>query len=73
MNLFERARGKGVGSSLLDSWINAAREQGVCAVHAGVSGANYSGLQFWTARGFKQVRVDPQNGSNGTIWTGRLI
>ncbi|MES0809452.1 GNAT family N-acetyltransferase [Roseibium sp. SCPC15] len=73
MNLFERARGKGVGSSLLDSWINAAREQGVCAVHAGVSGANHSGLKFWTARGFKQVRVDLQNGSNGTIWTGRLI
>ncbi|MES0880000.1 GNAT family N-acetyltransferase [Roseibium sp. SCP14] len=73
MNLFERAQGRGVGSLLLDSWIEAAKEQGVRAVHAGVSGANHAGLKFWTARGFQQVRVDPQNGSNGTIWTGRLI
>ncbi|WP_428642369.1 N-acetyltransferase family protein [Roseibium sp.] len=73
MNLLPRAQGKGVGSRLLEAWFGAAREQGVSAVHAGVSERNPAGLKFWTARGFRPVLVEQGGGSGGTIWCGRHL
>ncbi|WP_297586290.1 N-acetyltransferase [Roseibium sp.] len=73
MNLLPRARGKGVGTRLLEAWMETARAENVPAVHAGVGASNQSGLKFWSARGFRSVRTDPANGSNGTIWTGRFL
>jgi GNAT superfamily N-acetyltransferase len=73
MNLLPRAQGKGIGSGLLEAWINSAGSKGVTAVHAGVSAVNSSGLKFWTARGFKPLREDLTGGSKGTIWCGRTL
>jgi len=73
MNLLPRARGRGVGTRLLDAWVEAARLQGVAAVHAGVSAANEAGLAFWKARGFQPVLQDAASGSRGTVWCGRRL
>ncbi|MDN3718455.1 GNAT family N-acetyltransferase [Roseibium salinum] len=71
MNLLPRAQGKGIGSKLLDAWIEAAKALGVQAVHAGVSAVNQPGLTFWKSRGFRPVSVDRSAGSRGTVWCGR--
>jgi len=73
MNLLPRAQGRGIGSRLLETWLEAARSRHVTAVHAGVSAANKTGLAFWTARGFKPVLESPESGSRGTVWCGRHI
>lgn len=73
MNLLPRAQGQGLGSRLLDAWVEQAAERHVPAVHAGVSAANGAGLAFWSARGFKPVHTDPGGGSQGTIWCGRRL
>jgi GNAT superfamily N-acetyltransferase len=73
MNLLPRAQRKGIGSRLLDAWIEAALRQGVGAVHARVSAANTGGLAFWRSRGFEPVREDPEIGSKGTVWCGRRL
>ncbi len=73
MNLLPQAQGRGIGSQLLESWWASAEEKSVRAVHAGVSAANEAGLKFWTARGFEPVREDPQGGSRGTVWCGRIL
>jgi len=73
MNLLPRAQGRGIGSRLLDAWLNEAQRQGVSSVHAGVSAVNEAGLAFWTARGFEPVKSVRDSGSRGTIWCGRYI
>lgn len=73
MNLLPRAQGKGIGSVLLETWVEAARARGARAVHAGVSAVNRGGLNFWMSRGFKPVLVDRAGGSRGTIWCGREL
>ncbi|ASP36365.1 GNAT family N-acetyltransferase [Labrenzia sp. VG12] len=73
MNLLPRARGKGVGSRLLEAWLAQARSRNATAVHAGVSAVNKAGLAFWTARGFEPVLEAPESGSRGTIWCGRQV
>jgi len=73
MNLLQRARGRGIGSRLLDVWLDHARKESVSAVHAGVSAANEAGLTFWTARGFQPVGTEPSRGSSGTVWCGRRL
>lgn len=73
MNLLKRAQGRGIGSRLLEAWLADARQQGVTAVHAGVSVVNAAGLAFWTSRGFRPVETTADSGSRGTIWCGRHI
>lgn len=73
MNLLQRARGRGVGSALLEAWVEAARQEQVRAVHAGVSATNLAGLKFWTSRGFTSVREDFSRGKRSTIWCGRML
>ncbi|MHA7774051.1 GNAT family N-acetyltransferase [Roseibium sp. M-1] len=73
MNLLPRARGRGLGSGLLEAWVDDARDKGVAAVHAGVSAVNSDGLAFWTARGFLPVKTQPDGGTSGTIWCGKVL
>lgn len=73
MNLLPRARGRGVGTKLLDAWIAAAKARGVSAVHAGVSAINEAGMAFWNARDFHPVLTVRSSGSHGTIWCGRTL
>jgi len=73
MNLLPRAQRKGIGSRLLDAWIDEVRCRDVAGVHARVSAANAGGLAFWTSRGFEAVREDPDIGSRGAVWCGRRL
>ena len=73
MNLLSRARGRGVGTRLLEVWIEEAKNLNVTGVHAGVGAANRAGLKFWSARGFAPLRSDPAGGSQGTVWTGQRL
>lgn len=70
MNLLPRAQRRGVGSALLAAWFDLARERGARGVHVGVNGANTGGLQFWAARGFTDLKLDPAVAGR-TIWMGR--
>ena len=55
MNLLPRLQGRGVGTALLEMWIDKAREQGVTGIHLGANAKNAGGIAFWTRSGFQPV------------------
>ena len=65
MNLLPRMQRRGVGSALLDAWLDKVGAQ---AVHVGVNRANAGGVRFWAARGFEEL---PAPGR--TLWMGRAL
>ncbi|MGE5150975.1 MAG: N-acetyltransferase family protein [Rhodospirillaceae bacterium] len=65
MNLLPRTQRRGVGSKLLDIWLEKA---GASAVHVGVNRANAGGARFWAARGFGELPVPGR-----TLWMGRAL
>lgn len=71
MNLLPRLQGQGVGLSLLDAWMTAARASGVRAAHVGVSPTNLKGTRFWMRAGFVEL-LRPHD-SDGALWLGRLL
>jgi GNAT superfamily N-acetyltransferase len=65
------ARGRGIGSALLDHGLAWAREQGYARCSVDFETANLPGMAFWLGRGFQPVcysfqrRVDPR-----VAWAG---
>jgi len=65
MNLLPRLRGRGIGTSLLQMWIDQARRAGISGIHLGASASNAGGIAFWTRSGFM-----PQSTIGSTVWFG---
>ncbi len=68
MNILPRLQNRGVGSKLLDDWLNMARSRGAEAVHVGVNRANLDAMRFWRRRNFDEVRTESPEGR--TLWMG---
>jgi GNAT superfamily N-acetyltransferase len=64
LNLLPRAQGHGIGSVLLQAWLDLARSP---AVHVGVNAGNIGAAAFWRARGFRLL----EQPEGRTIWMGR--
>ncbi|ENN85975.1 hypothetical protein RHSP_16225 [Rhizobium freirei PRF 81] len=73
MNLLPRAQGKGVGTALLDRWMENARANGIKGIHLGVNSGNHGGIRFWSSRGFIPVELPPGLASETTIWFGQSL
>lgn len=70
MNLLPRLQRRGIGSTLLQAWLDIARGRGARAFHIGVNRENRNAVQFWRAQAFELLRLDgvPEN---RTLWMGR--
>lgn len=68
MNLRSRLRGQGVGTALLDHWVDKARAAGVAGIHLGASVSNSGGVSFWRRSGF-----DPLQTIGSTVWMGMAL
>jgi len=73
MNLLPRAQGKGVGTALLNRWIENARANGVKGIHLGANIGNHDGIRFWSSRGFVPVELPPGPELETTVWFGQLL
>ncbi|MGZ9720610.1 GNAT family N-acetyltransferase [Rhizobium miluonense] len=73
MNLLPRAQGKGVGTALLDRWMENARLGGIKGIHLGANSGNHSGIRFWSSRGFVPVELPPGLASETTVWFGQFL
>lgn len=73
MNLLPEIQGKGVGTALLNLWVDAARNASVSAAHVRVNAKNTSGLAFWKSRRFQPLLTQKSKGSAGIIWCGLQI
>ncbi|MFK0163982.1 GNAT family N-acetyltransferase [Rhizobium sp. NPDC090279] len=73
MNLLPRAQGKGIGTALLDRWIENARANGVKGIHLGANIGNHGGIRFWSSRGFVPVELPPGLASETTVWFGQSL
>ncbi len=73
MNLLPRAQGKGVGTALLDRWLENARANGIKGVHLGANSGNHGGIRFWSSRGFVPVELPPGVASETTVWFGQFL
>jgi len=72
MNLLPRQQRRGVGTALLQAWLELATMGGAPAVHVGVNHANDRALAFWSARSFTPLKLDASDASR-TIWMGRQL
>jgi ribosomal protein S18 acetylase RimI-like enzyme len=70
LNLLPRAQRHGVGSSLLEAWLDRAAARGVTAAHVGVNQTNTGGLRFWDARGFRTLTLEGL-APGRTVWMAR--
>ena len=70
LNLLPRAQRRGVGSSLLEAWLDRAAARGVTAAHVGVNQTNTGGLRFWDARGFRTLTLEGL-APGRTVWMAR--
>ena len=69
MNLLKRARGKGLGRRLFETWRDKAQAEGVRGLHVGVSPSNAGGVAFWQACGFQQMRLE-RDSKHPALWFG---
>jgi GNAT superfamily N-acetyltransferase len=70
MNLLPRLQRRGLGSSLLGTWLSAARARGARSFHVGVNRMNAGALHFWNAQGFAALTFDTATAGR-TCWRGR--
>jgi GNAT superfamily N-acetyltransferase len=68
MNLLPRLQGRGLGTALLETWLGAARGNGVTRVHIGANRHNANAVRFWKSRGFREI--EPEQGNGRTVWMG---
>lgn len=69
MNLLPRLQRRGIGSTLLNAWRQAADGRGAWSMHVGVNCANERAIRFWRARGFEALTLEaPALGR--TLWMG---
>jgi ribosomal protein S18 acetylase RimI-like enzyme len=59
IDLQERARGRGLGRSLIKRLLSDLRERGVVGVHLGVDDANANAIAFYRHLGFRDVGSEP--------------
>jgi ribosomal protein S18 acetylase RimI-like enzyme len=59
IDLQERARGRGLGRSLIERLLSDLRERGVVGVHLGVDDANANAIAFYRHLGFRDVGSEP--------------
>ena len=71
--LAEGARGRGLGSALLDAVEAHARDRGAHSMIAGVSGANDAGMGFHAARGYVEVARVPEVGWKHGHWLDLVL
>ena len=71
MNLLPRLQRRGMGSKLLDAWLDAASGRGARAFHIGVNRENIGAIDFWRARAFEALAFDSLP-EGRTLWMGRL-
>lgn len=71
MNILPRLQNQGVGSMLLEKWLEVARRRGVRAVHIGVNRLNARGIRFWRGRGFHEISI--AQSESRTLWLGRHL
>ena len=64
----ERARGLGVGRTLLSALIASAREGGLWTLQAGVFPENEASLALHRAHGFREVGRRERIGKLGRVW-----
>lgn len=73
MNLLPRLQGRGMGTTLLDLWLDLARQGSISSVHLGANRLNAGAMRFWTARGFTPLAPPLVAESSRTCWFGRQI
>ena len=72
MNLLPRIQRKGIGRSLLDRWIRAARDKGLNSIHVGANPDNQRAIRFWETCGFDRLAVSPAP-AGSPVWLGRHV
>ncbi len=73
LNLLPRLQGQGVGRSLLNDWLDIARNLGAEGVHVGVNKHNERALRFWSRNGFSGKSIGDKTLASGTIWLGKAL
>lgn len=73
MNLLPRARRAGVGSRLLDAWLELIAPLSPPGVHVGVAPNNERGTRFWSRSGFRQLKLPAAQADNHTLWMGQKL
>lgn len=73
MNLLPRAQGRGIGTALLDRWMENARANDVKGIHLGANVDNHGGIRFWSSRGFVPVELPQGLVSETTVWFGQSL
>jgi len=68
MNLRSRLRGQGVGTALLQLWVEKARAAGVRGIHLGANASNSGGVAFWQRSGFVPLQTIGR-----TVWMGMKL
>jgi len=68
MNLRARLRGQGVGTALLERWVEKARAADVPGIHLGANTSNSGGIAFWQHGGFTPLQTVGQ-----TVWMGMAL
>jgi len=70
LNLLPRLQRRGLGSALVATWLDAARQRGAGALHVGVNRDNAGAVPFWRKAGFGSLER-PGFPRGRTLWMGR--
>ena len=73
LNLLPRLQRQGVGRSLLNAWLDMAKNRGAVGVHVGVNKNNERGLRFWSKCGFSEINIEETSFASGPIWLGKVL
>ncbi|KZK79936.1 Acetyltransferase (GNAT) family protein [Pseudovibrio sp. Ad13] len=69
MNLLPVAQGQGIGTLLLNKWMQCAKRYQVAAIHVGANAKNARAIRFWQKHGFSELDAV----ASRTIWMGRVV
>jgi len=72
MNLLPRIQGAGIGSRLLEAWLDLVAPLGAEAVHVGVNRQNEKAVRFWGRAGFSELELTASEPGR-TRWMGRRL
>lgn len=69
----EKARGRGVGSKLMDALITASEENGIWTLQAGIFPENVSSMKLHERHGFRQVGYREKIGKMNGRWRNTVL